>query len=38
MSRYDEDLYDNPFFVQFEKQHKTLFDKASSQRWIVRHL
>ncbi|XP_052817656.1 ankyrin repeat domain-containing protein 27-like isoform X2 [Mya arenaria] len=35
MSRYDEDLYDNPFFIYLEKQLKPLFDKAASNRWIV---
>ena len=35
MSRYDEDLFENPFFTDLEKLHKTLFDKAAAQRWIV---
>ena len=35
MSRYDEDLYENPFFVALEKKCPKLFEEATVKRWIV---
>ena len=35
MSRYDEDLYENPFFMVLEKNFSTLFEEATACRWIV---
>ncbi|XP_060584216.1 LOW QUALITY PROTEIN: ankyrin repeat domain-containing protein 27-like [Ruditapes philippinarum] len=35
MSQYDEDIYESPFFVALEKQHKSLFDKATANRWVI---
>ncbi|XP_053402655.1 ankyrin repeat domain-containing protein 27-like [Mercenaria mercenaria] len=35
MSQYDEDIYENPFFSALEKQYKTLFEKATTNRWVI---
>ncbi|XP_052232310.1 ankyrin repeat domain-containing protein 27-like isoform X4 [Dreissena polymorpha] len=35
MSRYDEDLYDNPFYTALEKNYHLLLDQASSSHLIV---
>jgi len=35
MDRYDEDIYDNPFFVTLTSQHSSLYEQATSKRWTV---
>ncbi|KAL3859954.1 hypothetical protein ACJMK2_010133 [Sinanodonta woodiana] len=35
MSRYDEDLFENPFFVALQRENAKLFEKATTNRWII---
>ena len=36
MANYDEDLYDNPFFLTIHKQFATLFNNAVAEKALVR--
>ena len=36
MANYDEDLYDNPFFLTIHKQFVTLFNNAVAEKALVR--
>jgi hypothetical protein len=35
MSRYDEDIYENPFFQTLITKHSTLYEEAAHQRWMI---
>ncbi|XP_064599093.1 ankyrin repeat domain-containing protein 27-like [Liolophura sinensis] len=35
MSRYDEDLLENPFYLGLQNEHKELFVTATANRWII---
>ena len=36
MANYDEDLYDNPFFLTIHKQFAALFNNAVAEKALVR--
>ena len=36
MANYDEDLYENPFFLTIHKQFTALFNKAIAEKALVR--
>lgn len=38
MGSYDEDLFDNPFFVAVHKQYTELFNQAIAKKALVRDL
>ena len=35
MSRYDEDIYENPFFRALKQKNDDLFESAADKRWLV---
>lgn len=37
MEKYDEDVYENPFFTALQNDYSQLYDEATSLRCTVRH-
>ncbi|KAL4234793.1 Ankyrin repeat domain-containing protein 27 [Mactra antiquata] len=35
MARYDEDIFDNPFFITLEKEYQQLYESATTNRWVI---
>lgn len=37
MEKYDEDVYENPFFTALQNDYSQLYDEVTSLRCAVRH-